>query len=70
MKKYSLLFEFIQELCLDYNGDLDLYLDHLLWEKSLMESINAKFSKALGAECCPTKYVDAKITILASLYDL
>ena len=70
MKKYSLLLEFIQEFCSDYNGDVDLYLDYLLREKSLIESINAKFSKILGAECCPTKYVDAKITMLAALYDL
>lgn len=70
MKADTLLFEFIYELFADHCGDLDAYLDHLDKQKSLMEHLNAKFDKILGAECIPTKYVDAKIDIIKALYKL
>lgn len=70
MRSDTLVFEFLQELYTDFNGDLDAYLDHLDKQKSLMEYLNAKFDKILGAECVPTKYVDAKIDIIKALYKL
>lgn len=70
MKADTLLFEFIHELFVDHCGNLDEYLNSLDAQKALMEKLNAKYSKSLGAECFPTKYVNAKIDIIKSLYKL